>query len=114
VEPLAVQEHVVEDRELVDQRQVLVDGVDPARPRLVDAARRVRLAAQQHPAVVGLLEPADDLHQRRLAGAVVPEQAEDLALVQVEADVAQRDDRAEALAHVLDAEDFLRHGDALS
>ena len=93
-DPLAAQEHVLEHRQLVDQREVLVDGVDAERARMVDAARLVRLAAQEHAALVGLLEAADDLHQRRLAGAVVAEQPQHLALAQVQVDVAQRDDRA--------------------
>ena len=108
---LAAQEHVLEDGELVDQRQVLVDGVDPQRPRLVDAARRVWLAPQEHLAPVRFLEAADDLHQGRLAGAVVAEQAEDLALAEVQVDVAQARRRAEALGDVLDAQDVvLRRG----
>src|ERR671933_53556 len=69
------------------------------------SARIVRLAAQEHPALGRLLEAADDLHQRRLAGAVVPQQAEDFALVQAQVDVAQRLDRAEALGHAFDAQD---------
>ena len=63
--------------------------------------------SQEHLALVGLLEPADDLHQRRLARAVVAEQPEDLALAQVQVDVAQRGDRAEALGDVLDAQDVV-------
>jgi hypothetical protein len=50
-------------------------------------------------------ESADDLDQRRLARAVVAEQPEDLALAQVQVDVAQRRDRAEALGDVFDAQD---------
>ena len=104
---LAVEEHVVEHRQLVDEREVLVDGVDARAPRLVDAVRLVRLAAQGHLAHVGLLEAADDLHQRRLAGAVVAEQPEHLALAQVQVDVAQRDDGPEVLRDVLDAQDVV-------
>ena len=39
---------------------------------------------------VGLLDAADDLHQRRLAGAVLAEQRDDLSGVHVEAHAAQR------------------------
>ena len=78
------------------------------RAGVVDALGLVRLAAQEHLALVGLLEAADDLHQRRLAGAVVAEQPQHLALAQVQADVAQRDDRPEALGDVLHAEDVVR------
>ena len=47
---------------------------------------------------------AERLDQRRLAGAVVAEQPEYLALLQVQADVAQCGHRAEALRDVLDAQ----------
>ena len=40
---------------------------------------------------------ADALDQRRLARAVVAEQGEDLAAVDVQVDVVQREHRAEAL-----------------
>ncbi len=108
LDPLAAQEHVLEDRQLVDQREVLVDGVDAERARMVDAPRLVRLAAEEQAALVGLLEAADDLHQRRLAGAVVAEQPQHLALAQVQAEVAQRDDGPEALRDVLDAQHVVR------
>ena len=107
-QPLAPQEHVLVGGQLVDQRQVLVDGVDPLRARVVDALRLVGLAAQEHPPAVLLVEAAEDLDQRRLAGAVVAEQAQDLPLVQGQVDVPQRGDRAEALGDVLDAQDLLR------
>ncbi len=90
------------DRQLVDQRQVLVDGVDPVRSGVVDALGLVVLALHPHRAFVLLLEAADDLQQSRLAGAVVAEQSEHLALAQVEVDVTQGDRRTEALADVLD------------
>ena len=41
---LAAQEQVVVDGQFVDQREVLVDGVDPFRARIVDAFRFIRLA----------------------------------------------------------------------
>jgi hypothetical protein len=74
---------------------------------VVDAVRLVGLAAQEHAALVGALEAAEDLHQRRLAGAVVAEQAQHLALAHVQVDVAQRDDRPEPLGDVLDAQDVV-------
>jgi len=107
--PLAAQEHVLEDRQLVDQREVLVDGVDAERAGVIDAPGLVRLATQQHAALVGLLEAADDLHQRRLARAVVAQESQHLAFAQVQADVAQRDDRPEALGDVLDPQDLVSH-----
>ena len=53
---------------------------------------------------VGVVVAREDLDERRLAGAVVADQPEHLALAQVQADVAQRRDRSEALGDVLDAQ----------
>ena len=96
----------MEDAQLVDQREVLVDGVDPLRARVAHRVQLDLLAVEQDPALVGLVVAAQDLDQRRLAGAVVAEQPEHLALLEVQADVAQRRDRAEALGDVLAAQDL--------
>ena len=99
---LAVQEHVVRDRERRDQREILVDGVDPERARVVDRAEVHLLAVDEDPAGVGPVEPAQDLDQRRLAGAVVADQAEALSLAEAERDVDEGRDGAEALRDALD------------
>ena len=44
--------------------------------------------------------PGEDVHQGRLAGAVLAQQRMDLAGIQVEIDAAQRVHAAEALAHI--------------
>jgi hypothetical protein len=97
----------VVDGEFVDQGEVLVDRVDPLRARVVDALGFVGPTVQPHAARVRLLEAGEDLDQRRLAGAVVAQQSQHLALAQVQVDVAQRRDRAEALRDVLDAQDIV-------
>ena len=61
-----------------------------------DAARGRRLEARQH------------AQQRRLAAARAAEQAEDLAAVDVQRDVVDRDEVAELLGDVLDADVGLR------
>ena len=55
-----------------------------------------RLAVQEDLALVGPVEPVEDVHQRRLAGAVLAEQRVHLAAPQVEVDVVVRDDRPES------------------
>ena len=77
---LAVQEHVVVDRHARDEREVLEDGVDPERAGVRDGAELHLLAANEDPALVGLVEPRQDLHEGRLAGPVVADQTEHLAL----------------------------------
>ena len=51
-----------------------------------------------------LIEPGEAIEQRRLAGAVRSDQAEDLALVHVEGHAIQRDDAAEHDADVANRE----------
>ena len=80
VHELALEEHVVGDGEARDQGEILVDGVDAERPRVVDRAQLHLLAVDEDLAAVGLLEAGEDLDQRRLAGAVVADQPEHLAL----------------------------------
>src|SRR5581483_4528950 len=110
---LPVQEHVVVDAELVDQREVLVDDVHAQRPGVVDGLEVDLLPVDQDPAGVGRLEATHDLEQRRLARAVVADQAQHLTLGYVQAQVYQRGDRAEPLADVLDpqcVDGRVRHG----
>ncbi|MDP1794426.1 MAG: hypothetical protein Q8K63_09855, partial [Acidimicrobiales bacterium] len=52
---------------------------------------------QEDAAAVDLVEARDAVHQRGLARAVVPDQAEDLAFAQLQVDVVDRGDAAEAL-----------------
>ena len=85
---LAAQEHVLHDVELVDECEVLVDAVDPEFARVIDGAQLGLGALDEEPALIGLLEAGEDLDQRRLAGAVVPQQPEHLALAQTQVDVA--------------------------
>ena len=56
----------------------------------------------------GLVEPVEDVHQRRLAGAVLAEQRVHLAAAEVEVDVVVRDDAREALRDAAQLEDRRR------
>lgn len=106
--PLAefvAEEEVPPHRHERREREVLVDGRDPARlggPRRAEPARH---AVELHRAVGVVVQAGHDLDQRRLTGAVVAEHARDLALADVEADTAQGVNVAVALAHVLEFED---------
>ena len=53
----------------------------------------------------GPVEAGEDVHQRRLAGAVLAEQRVHLALAQVEVDVVVGDDPGEALGDAAQLED---------
>ena len=58
---------------------MLVDHADAGADRIARAAELDRLAVDQDLALVGPVEAGEDVHQRGLAGAVLAEQAEDLA-----------------------------------
>ena len=77
-------------------------------PASIAALRRAepdRLALDQDLALVRVVQPVEDVHQRRLAGAVLAEQRVHLAFAEVEADVVVRDDARKALRDVAHLED---------
>ena len=77
---LAAHEEVARDAHQRDHRQVLVDGGDAAVERVARASedaparRSIRISPR-----LGAVDAGEDLDQRRLAGAVVAEQAMHLA-----------------------------------
>ena len=89
--------NVLQHREIVDQHEVLVHHPYTERDRVVRGLDRGRLAADTDFAAVGLIEAVEDRHQRRLAGAVLADDAMDRADGDRERDVPVRRDRAEAL-----------------
>ena len=89
---VVAEQHVLPHGERLDEAEMLVDHADAqvgGGLRIVDH----RLAAGEGDrAVVGLDEPDQDLHQRRLAGAVLAEDPVDPAGVQLQVDVFAGDD----------------------
>ena len=65
------------------------------------------LAAEQDLALVGLVQPEHRVDERALAGAVLAEEAEDLALAQRQVDVLVGDHPGERLGDAPDLEDRL-------
>src|SRR6185369_4805963 len=102
--------HGVEDR----YAQVLGQGQAAERPRQLEAAGEPkpralvrghpvhRRAVEAYAALLVVQGAADAVHQGRLAGAIGADQAEPLALLDLEIDVLQRHEPAEALADLLD------------
>ena len=95
---LAAEEHVRRRVDLGRQREVLVDGLDPELARLL---RRVRSSTGRPSKRIsppsGGWTPGERLDERRLAGAVVADERDDLARVDGEVRAAQRLHVAEAL-----------------
>src|SRR5260370_37870348 len=91
---------VVEQRKIGKQRDVLKGAADAYFRDPVWRAAENALAFHENVAGARLVEPAQAIEQRGLAGAVRPDQAEDLALTHVEGYAIQRDDAAEHDADV--------------
>ena len=95
---------IVQHRKIGKQCDVLegasdADFGDPVRRALQDAP-----ALHQNVAGARLVEPAQAIEEGGLAGAVRPDQAEDLALMHVKGHAVQRDDAAEHDADVANRE----------
>ena len=94
---LTAEVEVRDDVEVVAQRQILVDGLDPEPVGVARVADRHLPALEAVAPAVGGLRAGDGLDQRGLAGAVVAHERDDLARVDLEVDVGERLDGAEAL-----------------
>ena len=78
--------HVVEHRQPLGEPRHLEGPADAATGRRLDAAGRQPLAVEPHLAGIRRIEPGHDVEKRRLARAVRPDQADDLARARFEAD----------------------------
>jgi hypothetical protein len=95
---LRAEQHVVLDREVVGQREVLVHHADAGSERRGGIAPAQRFAECGDGARVGDIVAEQDRDERRLAGAVLAEQREHFAATKLERDRVVSDDVAEALA----------------
>ena len=99
---VAADQHVLQRRQAVEQLGVLEGAAHARRRHLVH-----RGAADGHPehrraAGAGRHQPADHVHQRRLAGAVGSDQPDDLAAADLQVDVPDGVDAAVLLAQPLE------------
>ena len=106
---LAPEEEVARDRELRHQRAVLVDRLDAVADGVGGAVDRRLLAADVDLAAGDRHRAGQHLDQRRLAGAVVAEEPDDLALAHHEGHVLERPHPPIVLGDVLHA-DQVGHG----
>ena len=93
-------QHIRPDVEIVEKVQFLMNEGDSGAQRFGDGERAVRGAVDLDRSLIGLHHPAEDLHQRRLARAVLADQRENLAPVHGQADTRKRADAGVGLADV--------------
>ena len=84
--------------------EILEDHAHAAAQRVEVVVAQV-VAVEQDAALVGVVEPRQQLHQRGLAGAVLADQRHHLARLQGEAEMAHRP----ALGAGIDEADILEH-----
>ena len=94
---LDAEHDVLGDGEDRHEHEVLVDHADAGRDRITGPVELDRLAVDQDLALVRRVEAVQDVHEGGLAGAVLAEQAEDLAGLHDEVDPLVGDDAGEAL-----------------
>ncbi len=87
---LAADEHVLRDRQVGEQRGLLVDDGDAGSLSVAGAVEVDALAVEQELAAVAAVQPADDLDERRLAGAVLADEGVDGACFQLQVGADQR------------------------
>ena len=93
------QQDVLLDAEVRCQVEFLVDHRDPASTRVQRVRRPEGRALEFDVARVRHIGPAENLHQRALAGAIFADQRVDFARPDLQRDILERTRGAEALAH---------------
>ena len=86
---LAAEHDVLGDGEDRDQHEVLVDHADAGGDGVAGRGERDRLAVDDDLALGRLEQPVEHVHQRRLAGTVLTEQAVDLARLDGQVDAGR-------------------------
>ena len=97
VELLAPEEHVLDDVQVVREREVLVDDLDTEPRGVLGSVDRHGRALEDDLTLVGGMDPGDALDERGLARAVVADEGHDLAGGNAEVHLVQRLDGPEAL-----------------
>ena len=95
-------EDVLRHREVGEHQRLLVDAGDAQPLGVGGAAQLDDVAVHRQVTAVRSVETGHHLDQRRLAGAVLPDEGMDLARAEIERHAGQRPGRAEGLRHVDD------------
>ena len=93
---------ILQNREIVRQHEVLVNHPDASGDGVLWRAEANLGAAHADGPLVGTLHPVEDLHERRLARAVLPDDGVDLARHHPESDAVVGHDSGKALCDPLE------------
>src|SRR6266513_3926934 len=104
----APRHEVVEHAHALEQGHVLEGAGDAEAGDVRWLEARAVPTVEDDPSLVGVIEAADHVEQRRLPGAVGTDDGADLAAIDREAHPTQRDERAEADADALHLEERAR------
>ena len=106
----AIGEDIAGHRQVGKEIQLLEDDADAELPGLQGIADDHRFAAQDERPAVRLIDAGQHLHDRRLAGAVLPHDGVDLAGGNPERHVVDGGDAAEALGDAVQPDDVRCRG----
>ena len=98
------QSHVLADREIGNERRILVDRNDARSPGFGGGAKRSRGAVDRYGSAIRLEDARENLDERALARAVGAHQRMDLAARYAQRRRSERNDRAESLRQIADLE----------
>ena len=98
------QSHILGDREIGNERRILVDRDDTRAARLRRRAKAPHHAVEGYGSAVRLKDAGENLYQRALACAVRPHQRVNLAATDSERRRPQGDDRPESFGEIADLE----------
>ena len=103
---LAAEVHVLDDIEVVAQREILVHDLDPELGRVLRPVDAHLPAVEEDLPRVIAVDPCHALDEGRLAGTVVADEGHHLAGTHLEVDVGQRLHRAERLRKIAGLEEW--------
>ena len=98
------QSHVLADRQVGNERRILVDRDDARSTRFGGGAKRPYGAVDRYGSAIRRVDAGQNLYQRALARAIGPHQRMDLAAGNSQRRRSERDDGAESLGDIADLE----------
>ena len=107
-------EQVFEDRHVLEEHDVLEGARDSEAHDPVRGRSSQVLAVEDDATAVRLIQPRDEIEERRLPSAVGPDQPDDLPLLQRKRDIGEGHDPAETPRDILDRQKRHRRRDDMT